>query len=112
MFGSLWIWRRSSTGYFEFPYRSKIIDEWIKLGYRFTSETKGFDIVVSGDTLRNADAYGRTLLIFLNHGTGIKNILYRNLAKPRGISIRYSSRGNIELVRYYLVHIWVIVKCI
>jgi hypothetical protein len=69
---------------FEFPYRSRIIDDWKKLGYRFTQETAGFDIVISGDTLRNAEAYGKTLLIFLNHGTGIKNILYRNLARAKG----------------------------
>ena len=69
---------------FEFPYRDKIIEEWKKLGYRFTNEPTGFDIVVAGDTLRNAEAYGKTLLIFLNHGTGIKNILYRNLARAKG----------------------------
>jgi len=69
---------------FEFPYRNAIINEWEKMGYRFTRETAGFDIVITGDTLRNAEAYGKTLLIFLNHGTGIKNILYRNLAKARG----------------------------
>ncbi|MDD2227968.1 MAG: CDP-glycerol glycerophosphotransferase family protein [Candidatus Cloacimonetes bacterium] len=69
---------------FEFPFRDKIIEEWKQLGYRFTTETKGFDIVVAGDTLRSAEDYGKTLLIFLNHGTGIKNILYRNLARAKG----------------------------
>lgn len=69
---------------FEFPYRNKIITEWEKLGYRFTKETKGFDIVIAGDTLRNASDYGKTILVFLNHGTGIKNILYRNLARSQG----------------------------
>jgi len=63
------------------PFRGPIIDKWEKEGYRFTRETKGFDIVITGDTLRNAPDYGRTLLCFLNHGTGIKNILYRELAK-------------------------------
>lgn len=67
--------------FFDLPYRNKIIDDWKKLGYRFTNETKGFDIVISGDTLRNSQDYGKTMLIFLNHGTGIKNILYRNLAR-------------------------------
>ncbi len=69
---------------FEFPYRNRIIDEWKRLGYRFTQQTEGFDIVIAGDTLRNAQDYGKTLLIFLNHGTGIKNILYRNLARAKG----------------------------
>ena len=67
--------------FLDLPYRNRIIDKWKKLGYRFTKETQGFDIVISGDTLRNSQDYGKTLLIFLNHGTGIKNILYRNLAR-------------------------------
>ncbi len=67
--------------FIDLPYRHKIIEEWKKLGYRFTEEKKGYDIVITGDTLRDAPAYGKTLLCFLNHGTGIKNILYRNLAK-------------------------------
>ncbi len=66
---------------FDFPYRNHIIVEWEKQGYRFTNETRGFDIVITGDTLRNAKDYGKTLLCFLNHGTGIKTILYRNLAR-------------------------------
>ena len=66
---------------FDIPYRNKIIEEWKNLGYRFTNETRGFDIVITGDTLRNSKDYGKTMLVFLNHGTGIKNILYRNLAR-------------------------------
>lgn len=66
---------------FDIPYQQPIIEEWKKQGYRFTRETKGFDIVITGDTLRNAEEYGNTMLCFLNHGTGIKNILYRELAK-------------------------------
>jgi len=67
--------------FIDFPYRAPIINEWEKRGYRFTSETEDFDIVITGDTIRSAKDYGKTLLCFLNHGTGIKNILYRNLAK-------------------------------
>jgi hypothetical protein len=66
---------------FDIPFQAPIIDKWKKSGYRFTTEKKGFDIVITGDTLRDAPAYGTTMLIFLNHGTGIKNILYRNLAR-------------------------------
>ena len=66
---------------FDFPYRSQIISEWEKQGYRFTNETKGFDIIITGDTLRNSKNYGKALLCFLNHGTGIKTILYRNLSR-------------------------------
>ncbi|MCF7918574.1 MAG: CDP-glycerol glycerophosphotransferase family protein [Candidatus Cloacimonetes bacterium] len=63
------------------PFIAPVIREWEKQGYRFTTETRGFDIVITGDTLRNSEKYGKTLLCFLNHGTGIKNILYRNLAR-------------------------------
>ena len=66
---------------FDRPFQQPIIEEWKKAGYRFTSESGGFDIVITGDTLRDAPEYGRTLLCFLNHGTGIKNILYRELAR-------------------------------
>lgn len=66
---------------FDVPFQAPIMESWKKSGYRFTSETSGFAIVITGDTLRNAPAYGTTMLIFLNHGTGIKNILYRNLAR-------------------------------
>ncbi len=66
---------------FDIKFQDHIVREWEKLGYRFTKETTGFDIVIVGDTMRDAKAYQKTLLCFLNHGTGIKNILYRNLAK-------------------------------
>lgn len=67
--------------FFDYPYRSPIINEWNRLGYRFTGRKDGFDIVITGDTLRDSVNYGRTMLCFLNHGTGIKNILYRNLSR-------------------------------
>jgi hypothetical protein len=67
--------------FIDYPYRAKIIDSWKKEGYRFTDQKTGYDIVITGDTLRNAADYGKTLLCFLNHGTGIKNILYRNLSR-------------------------------
>jgi CDP-glycerol glycerophosphotransferase (TagB/SpsB family) len=62
-------------------HRPKLLDECLQQGYRFTDQPQGFDIVITGDTLRDSKAYGKTLLVFLNHGTGIKNILYRNLSR-------------------------------
>lgn len=67
--------------FLDIPYRSPIISSWETHGYRFTEEKHGYDVVITGDTLPDAHKYGRTLLCFLNHGTGIKNILYRNLAR-------------------------------
>ena len=48
-------------------------------GLTITEDPKGFDIVIVGDTVRDPQRFGETLLCFVNHGTGIKNILYRNL---------------------------------
>ncbi|HEX5004674.1 MAG TPA: CDP-glycerol glycerophosphotransferase family protein [Gemmatimonadales bacterium] len=76
--------RMRRWGIFNVPYRPPIVDQWVREGYRFTREQRGFDVVIAGDTIRDAAAYGRTLLCFLNHGTGIKTILYRNLAQHRG----------------------------
>ena len=67
--------------FIDFPFRPPIIRDWERRGYRFQTDTTGFDIIITGDTIRNAKLYGKTLLCFLNHGTGIKNILYRNLAR-------------------------------
>ena len=70
-------------GILNIPYRPPVVDQWVREGYRFTKDKRGFDVVIAGDTIRDAAAYGRTLLCFLNHGTGIKTILYRNLAQHR-----------------------------
>lgn len=48
-------------------------------GLPVADDTRGFDVVIVGDTVRDPRRYGKTLLCFVNHGTGIKNILYRNL---------------------------------
>lgn len=48
-------------------------------GLTIANGTHGFDVVILGDTARDPQRYGSTLLCFVNHGTGFKNILYRNL---------------------------------
>lgn len=67
--------------FFNVKYRPPLLDTLAKQGYRFTEERAGFDVVIAGDTIGNAAAYGNAMLCFLNHGTGIKTILYRNLAR-------------------------------
>jgi len=52
-------------------------------GLKTTSETAGFDVVVTGDILTDAERYRPALLCFINHGTGIKTILYRLLDRHR-----------------------------
>jgi CDP-glycerol glycerophosphotransferase (TagB/SpsB family) len=48
-------------------------------GLPVAEDTHGFDVVIVGDTVRDPRRYGRTLLCLVNHSTGIKNMLYRNL---------------------------------
>jgi CDP-glycerol glycerophosphotransferase (TagB/SpsB family) len=68
-------------GFLDLPYSPPLLDELVRQGYRFTKQRAGFEVVIAGDTLRNAADYGDAVLCFLNHGTGIKTILSRNLAK-------------------------------
>ena len=85
--------------FLNFRYRPPIVDEWAREGYRFTTEKRGFDVVIAGDTVRGPEAYGRTLLCFLNHGTGIKNILYRNLAGHRDVRYQIFVEGEYRVQR-------------
>ncbi len=43
-------------------------------GLTTADDTRGFDVVITGDTVRKPQRYGQTLLCFVNHGTGIKNL--------------------------------------
>jgi CDP-glycerol glycerophosphotransferase (TagB/SpsB family) len=52
-------------------------------GLKTTDRKSGFDAVVTGDILKYARPYGDALLCFINHGTGIKTILYRLLARHK-----------------------------
>lgn len=69
--------------FFQRSLRKRIEQELEGEGLRVTRETRGFDVIVTGDILRNPDEYGDALLCFINHGTGIKTILYRLLARAR-----------------------------
>jgi len=57
-----------------------------EVGLKVTQEKRGFDVIVTGDIFKDASGYGDSLLCFLNHGTGIKTILYRLLAKHKDTS--------------------------
>ena len=50
-------------------------------GLRLIDENEHFDVVIVGDTIPNAEVFGQALICFVNHGTGIKNALYRNLKR-------------------------------
>jgi len=66
-------------GLFNHSLRSELEARFRAEGLTIAEDTRGFDVVITGDTVREPQRYGRTLLCFLNHGTGIKNIVYRNL---------------------------------
>ncbi|MGD9140929.1 MAG: CDP-glycerol glycerophosphotransferase family protein [bacterium] len=69
--------------FFQRSLRTRIEEGLRSEGLKVTRETRGFDVVVTGDVLRAPREYGDALLCFINHGTGIKTILYRLLAKAR-----------------------------
>jgi hypothetical protein len=73
--GRLGVFKRSLRHELEARFRDE--------GLTVTKATRGFDVVIVGDTVRDPQRYGSTLLCLVNHGTGFKNILYRNLqAQP------------------------------
>jgi hypothetical protein len=66
---------------FQRSLRGRIESQLRREGLKVTRETEGFDVVITGDLLRRPGEYGDALLCFINHGTGMKTILYRLLAK-------------------------------
>jgi hypothetical protein len=72
--------------FFHRSLRKEIEAQLREEGLRTADDKKGFDAVVTGDILRDARPYGDALLCFINHGTGIKTILYRLLAKHKDTS--------------------------
>ncbi|NQS99187.1 MAG: CDP-glycerol glycerophosphotransferase family protein [candidate division Zixibacteria bacterium] len=65
--------------------------------FRITDENERFDVIIVGDTIRDAAKYGGTLLCFINHGTGIKNILYRNLKRHAGTKYMIFVEGDYRV---------------
>jgi hypothetical protein len=66
-------------GLFNRSLRAELEDRFRAEGLTIATDVRGFDVVITGDTVREPQRYGSTLLCFINHGTGIKNIMYRNL---------------------------------
>src|SRR5207249_1890302 len=49
-------------------------------GLKPTLEKKGFDFVITGDTVRDAAEYGPTILVYIGHGMpNLKTVIWRNL---------------------------------
>lgn len=54
-------------------------------GGNIAKSTSGYDLVVTGDLVRTPEKFKKAMLVFINHGTGIKTILYRLLSKQKDI---------------------------
>jgi len=65
--------------------------------FRITDENEKFDVIIVGDTIREPEKYGEAMLCFVNHGTGIKNILYRNLKRHAGTSYMIFVEGDYRV---------------
>jgi len=63
---------------FEVNRAKKYLKQFRKEGHQIADESDEFDIVICPDTV-DENIFGKTMLCFVNHGTGIKNILYRKL---------------------------------
>lgn len=61
----------------------QMLERFKKEGHNVTLSESGFDVVFTGDTVTNPGKLGRTIICFVNHGSGIKNIMYRNLARDK-----------------------------
>ncbi len=61
----------------------EILERFQQEGHSVTKDESGFDVVFTGDTVTNHAELGKTILCFVNHGSGIKTIMYRNLMQDR-----------------------------
>ena len=84
-------------GLFNLSQNERFMDLIHDSRFRITDEEEKFDVVIVGDTIRDADKFGDTLLCFVNHGTGIKNVLYRNLRKHAGTQYMIFVEGDYRV---------------
>ena len=66
-------------GLFNRSLRSEVEAHLRAEGLMTADDTHGFDVVITGDTMRKPQRYGQTLLCFVNHGTGIKSLEQQHL---------------------------------
>ncbi|MCD6176865.1 MAG: CDP-glycerol glycerophosphotransferase family protein [Candidatus Cloacimonetes bacterium] len=70
-------------GIFLLPQRKQIEERLIKMGIKITDKTNGFDLVISGDVLKNPKNYGDVVRVHLDHGVGTKTLRIRNIQKQK-----------------------------
>jgi hypothetical protein len=65
--------------------KKQIEQDIVSHGGTIAQATTGYDLVITGDLLRKPEIFDKAKLVFINHGTGIKTILYRLLNKQQDI---------------------------
>ena len=73
--------QRRFLGIFLISEENKTAAKLRAAGYKITEKTNGFDAVICGDALKNAERYGNTQRFHLDHGVGIKTLRIRNLMR-------------------------------
>lgn len=86
-------------GVFNHSLKSELEQRFREEGLPVADGTRNFDVVIVGDTVRDPRRYGKTLLCFVNHGTGIKNILYRNLRSHLQMRYQIFVEGDYRVER-------------
>ncbi|PIE78972.1 MAG: CDP-glycerol glycerophosphotransferase [Candidatus Delongbacteria bacterium] len=82
-------------GLFLLSKKSKIEKKLLKEGYKLTQDTKGFDLIVCGDALKNPNRYDRdNIKVHLDHGVGIKTLRIRNIVKQKDLHYHVFLEGN------------------
>ncbi|MBN1408018.1 MAG: CDP-glycerol glycerophosphotransferase family protein [Calditrichaceae bacterium] len=61
--------------------QKKLERKYRDLGYKITSESKGFDAVFCGAPIKKPERFGEALLCNVDHGPGIKTLRYRHFLK-------------------------------
>lgn len=75
--------REKYLGLFSRSLEKQMLEKFKKEGHNVTVLESGFDVVFTGDTVTDPKELGRTIICLVNHGSGIKNIMYRNLARDK-----------------------------
>jgi len=88
-------------GFFTHSLEKQILEKFEQEGHNITLSEEGFDVVFTGDTVTNPKELGRTLVCFVNHGSGIKNIMYRNLANTKKTKYIIFVEGNYREKKIY-----------
>lgn len=81
-------------GIFLISRKNKIGKKFIKEGYKLTDKTKGFDLIICGDALKNPEKYDKDAIkVHLDHGVGIKTLRIRNIVKQTDVNYHVFLEG-------------------